>query len=209
MLRFRAERACALAVALLAVQVVATASAHAQQPTPTPTERQTSTITIRFVRDGEPVEVFFFSYPAGISADGVACQFPIPDGGVVGNQAHTEFSLPWPFLPIEGQPKECTKGPPTTIRIEFDGLFAEVLWTGDDVTVDLEVPGDATTPTPAPTSVVEKLPGTGFASHETSGAPWLSLALLLAAFTLLLLGAAVNSLTGSDSDGGRSSRPST
>ena len=108
MLRFRAERACALAVALLAVTVVATTSAHAQQPTPTPTERQTSTITIRFVRDGEPVEVFFFSYPAGISADGVACQFPIPDGGVVGNQAHTEFSLPWPFLPIEGQPEECT-----------------------------------------------------------------------------------------------------
>ena len=149
MSRFTPTAACVLAVALLAAVAVATGTAHAQQPTPTSTERQTSRITIRFVSNGEPVTFSSLNFPSRVSADGVTCLLPIIEGG------GTEYALNWPFLPIEGQPEECTKGPPTTIRVEFNDLFAEILWTGVDVTVDLEVPGAAATPTPSSPALPE------------------------------------------------------
>ena len=148
------------------------AAAHAGGPTPTPTPTPsptatptpsptatpvpTSTITIRFVRNGEPVAVYPLQLDV-IFADEVACVGGRLDADSRGVGV---FSISWP---LDSGELECTKGPPTTLRFEFlagegQSIDAEFLWTGGDITVDVEVPPLAT---PTPTATVEELPATG------------------------------------------------
>ena len=110
----------------------------ASTPSPTPYAGPTSTITVRFVRNGQPATVFAFSKI--IKADGVTCGFPSIEGEI------STFTVQWPLFATLGQPTECSKGPPTTLRFEFSGLalFSEALWTGTDITVDVEVPATVT-----------------------------------------------------------------
>jgi len=152
-------------------------------PTPTPSPVPTSTITIRFVRDGEPVtiDVLF----TRIFADGVQCLFPDTERWKV-----SVLSRTWPLPPWSSQPPECSKGPPTILRFEFGGLFIEFLWTGGDVTMDIEVPPEVPvfatpTPTPAPP---EELPITGGTPGEGPGeAGWVFLLIAGTALGVLSL----------------------
>ena len=188
--------ALALAVGLTTV--------WAQEPTPTPTliptevptptQVPTSTIEIRFVRDGQPVTIRLGQALGGLTADGVGCNFPILAVVVFSSG----FSINWPLPPEPGQPLPCTQGPPTTLRFEFLGevlgefrrLFAEFVWNGGDMTVDIEVPGAALpTPTPAPTPTVaaQELPKTGAPPADTrSHASGAALGLIAAGVLLLL-----------------------
>ncbi len=140
-------------------------------PAPTPTPVPTSTITIRFVRKGQPVEVL--TTAPTIIANGVVCLVPI----IPEPEKRSSYTVVWPGFP----PGECQKAPPTSIRFEFSTNFGllsvEVMWTGVDVTVDMEVPS-APTPaaTPASTaSPVQRLPTTGAVPGDggSSGIAWI------------------------------------
>ena len=182
------------AVALASAVGLATVWAQEPNPTPTPiptevptpTQVPTSTITIRFVREGQPVTIGLSAPLHQLTADGVGCHIPIP--AVVGPSSG--YSINWPLLPVPGQPLPCTKGPPTTLRFEFLGefglLFAEFVWKGGDMTVDIEVPG-AALPTPTPTIAAQELPKTGVPSADPrSHASWAAIGLIAAGVLLLL-----------------------
>ena len=156
------------AVALLAVAGLTAVSA--QEATPT------STITLRFVRDGQPVTIFSIAGHK-ILADGITCLFPTAD------EELSEFLTNWPAVAEPSQPLECSKGPPTTLRFEFGGLFAEFLWTGDDVTVDVEVPADTAVP-PVGLPITGGPPGDGTPTRN-----WVVVA-LVAGLSLLAMPAA-------------------
>ncbi len=137
--------------------VQATATPTAVTPA-TPTPAPTSTITIRFVRDGEPVKIGLAAEIKQIIADGIICRFLVPQAAVESSGFFTE----WPLPPEEGQPVQCTKGPPTNLRFEFLSLdfgllSTEFTWTGSDVAVDIEAPEL----TPSPTPTLQGLPATG------------------------------------------------
>jgi hypothetical protein len=138
-----------------ALTAVAGASNAADSPTPTPTyPPRSSTITIRFVRDGQPVDIYLYSVPFDhILADGRPCQYA--SAAVSGVDDHTVFT--WPLGNFFGQAHECRKGPPTQITVKLIAdvghLETTLSWTGSDTIVDLDVA--STAPTPA------KLPDTG------------------------------------------------
>jgi hypothetical protein len=151
----RSFRLAALALAaLLAIGAAAGASASGETPTPEPTPTASptpypqSTITVRFVHDGEPVVARYST--ARQIADGVPCFGTAALGGEGG-----EFLIQWPLAPSPDQPLECSKGPPTSIRFEFEyggGLHfsAEILWDGGNKTVEVEVPAEAIYQVPSP-----------------------------------------------------------
>ena len=153
-------------VVLLALLAVAGLTAvSAQEATPTPT----STITIRFVRDGQPVTVLLAAPLRRLTAEGVPCPIAITPAGV----KSSGFSVDWPLLPAGGEPLECSKGPPTTLRFEFltvtvsGVLSAEFVWTGSAVIFDIEVPSEIPIITPTPTPPPpEELPPTGTAPEK-------------------------------------------
>jgi hypothetical protein len=148
-----------------------TASAQSPEPTvspsPTPYSPQSS-IHIRFVKQGQPVQVVLAAPLHRIVADGVVCSIPVSGGIVVRDM----FSINWP-LQSAGIEPPCAKGPPVDLRIEFIALdqsgvplpafAAEFRWTGGDVAQDLEVPPNAaaastsSTP-PTPTSSTPSIP---------------------------------------------------
>ena len=149
-------------------------------PTPSPTLIPQSTITIRFVRNGEPLEVTLSSPPSPPSADGVTCPHLQPAVVVVRSQ-HVEL---WPLTDGE-QPVECRKGPPTTLRFEYLAhtpdlgetvwLTAEVEWTGTDLVTDIEVPAEyvvTPTPTSSPSPTPAQLPDVGGAPNRDSSNRW-------------------------------------
>ncbi|MCH8050898.1 MAG: hypothetical protein IIC86_02655 [Chloroflexi bacterium] len=153
--------------------------------TASPTPYPQSLITVKFVRDGEPATVFFGSFPRAVFADGVACFIDSTEG------EGSEFSIVWPRKPGPVQPPSCTKGPPTTVRIDFGASFlVDVLWEGEDITVDAEIPSNfstiapLTSPTPTPTA--NALPDTGGPPVDERGGA----GLLLGALALLLATAA-------------------
>ncbi len=161
-----------LVVLLALVAVAGLTAVSAQEATPAPT----STITIHFVRDGQPLEVNT-KHPAVI-ADGVQCPFVV----IPESERLSSYTQVWgggsPTFPTE-----CTKGPPTTIRFEFEmgfeSLAVDVLWTGSDIDVNLEVPGPPT-----------DLPPTGAAPAEDTGEPrWFGLGLMAAGLIAASLGA--------------------
>jgi hypothetical protein len=138
----------------------------APSPSPTPYPVGSSTITIRFVTDGKPLEIAT-SAPL-VLADGVFCPFP-----VIEPELRFSYALVWPaFAPNPGIPNGCTKGPPTSLRFEFGALFTELVWTGTDVTVDIEVPAATQTATATP----GELPDTGMGSSGAGASYWQLLA---------------------------------
>ena len=143
-------------VAVLLAAGRGSVSADGETPSPMPDAR--STITIRFVRDGEQITIWTTMPFSKIEADGVLCNI----GTTTMPVAVDHFTIPWP-LGSGGLAKECLKGPPTMVRIEFlpydpladrlfDAIGGEAEWTGEDTVVDLEVPlevpGTSTSPTP-------------------------------------------------------------
>jgi hypothetical protein len=138
--------------ALVAPSGRSTAETATPSPAPTPYPPAISTITIRFVRNGEPVEVVLLESISQVTADGVDCT---PDVLAVWVTI-TETEYPWPW-PDPLFPYECRKGPPTSLRFAFvawDGtqLATEVEWTGENIETAIEVPDSALhTTTPAPT----------------------------------------------------------
>ena len=88
-----------------------------------------------------------------VEADGVACVISI---GVPRLISGTTFS--WPLPPEPGQPAQCSKAPPTMLRVAFGPLSAQRVWTGADLSVDILVPGAATA---SATPGLGLLPGTG------------------------------------------------
>ncbi len=158
-------------------------------PSPSPSPYPQSTITIRFVRDGQPVSVTLAQSIGAISADGVQCGVRVL--GVVVESSG--YRTAWPLLAEPGQPSQCTKGPPTTLRFRFLGyrpqfndtfdLSTELVWVGRDVTVDIEVPGAATpSATPSP---VRALPIAGGAPE--SGNPGFTLGVIAVVLGTLLV----------------------
>lgn len=175
---------CALTVALTTQPGDSDAASESPTPTvsasptptasaslsPTPTPVPKSTITIRFVQAGEPVEVMIGAIH--LSADGVLCPILRPDE-VVARSKHVEG---WP-LDADEFPTECRKGPPTSLTFTFfaltpdldDSLFltGEVIWTGVDVTKDIDVPpGFALPATATPTMTPAEFPSTGGESAD-------------------------------------------
>jgi hypothetical protein len=132
---------------------------------PSPTPATQSTITIRFVQAGQPVVIR--GNLTSIIADGVQCQFPIPGAAI---DIGPIVTFTWPLNNGLPQPFECTKGPPTTLRFEFGSqygfLATELIWSGNDVSVDIVVPAQ-TTAIPSPTGgPAAQLPSTGDASSD-------------------------------------------
>jgi hypothetical protein len=127
-------------------------------PSPTPYSGPTSTITIRLVTNGHQVTVLRTSQYPVIVADGVICRMPL-EPAVSVEIPSTGYSTDWPLAPEVVQPVQCSKGPRTNLRFEFRTttlvLVAELVWTGENLTADIEVP-----PSPAPTSPAS-LPDTG------------------------------------------------
>jgi hypothetical protein len=150
-------------------------------PSPTPYPAGSSTITIRFVSNGQPVDLFFLTWPGPFFADGVPCLFPRIEGG------GTQFSIKWPLQAGGGQPVECSKGPPTSLTFEFGNLVSEFEWLGGDVTVDLEVPAQTATATPV------ELPDTGGRGSERPSSSVYAVAALLAALCTLAAAYAMKS----------------
>lgn len=156
-----------LFVAGVALAASSLSTASSQTPTATPTPSPTtaptpsptasplypqSQITVRFVNsDGQSVTIN--TTLTNVQADGVECVIQI---GVPRLISGTTFA--WPLPPEPGQPAECSKAPPTTLRVAFGPLSVQAVWTGVDVTVDLLVPGAATA---SATPNVGGLPGTG------------------------------------------------
>jgi hypothetical protein len=139
--------------------------APSASPSPTPFAGPTSTITIRFVRGGQPVTIGLGSPISSIFADGVLCKLPLFPAVAIESSG---YSTVWPLGPEPSrtppdQPIECAKGPPTIVRFEFSSQFGllvtELVWLGANVTVDIEVPPLAATPSPSPPAV--GLPRTG------------------------------------------------
>ncbi|HEY5640720.1 MAG TPA: hypothetical protein VIW01_11790 [Dehalococcoidia bacterium] len=174
-----------LVLATLGAAGVSTASADtptpSASPTPTasasPTPYPQSLITVRFVRDGEPLSLFFGSFPNAVLADGVECFIVTTDG------EGSEFSMAWPRKPRSVQPPSCSKGPPTTVRIDFGGSFVvDVLWEGEDITLDAEVPSNFPTiaplPSPTPTGTANALPDTGGQPEGASRQSEIALAMI-------------------------------
>ncbi|MEX1255840.1 MAG: hypothetical protein WEE64_16035 [Dehalococcoidia bacterium] len=169
--------------------------AHAQTPTTTPTsaEASTSLVTIRFVHDGQPVSVELAQSLGSLTADGVGCLVLILP--LVAD--YPGYGTSWPLQPMEGQPEECTQGPPTTLRFEFLSEFGplsvEFVWTGGDMTVDLEVPAAATATATSPTPIATVLPQTGLRldEHEDGGSNRLLPAALAGIAALAALAGAV------------------
>ncbi|MCH7717880.1 MAG: hypothetical protein IIB21_00280 [Chloroflexi bacterium] len=168
-----------------------------------------SLVTARFVDGSTPVSVSITDWDYLVQ--GETCIIGQSRGPVVTTSVISRF---WPARtdPTTSCGDSGAAVSAVFLTEEFGEIQGSFVWTGQDVVFDVPVSEAQVSDTP--TAEPPGLPSTGAAypekgSHETSWAPWLSLALLLAAFTLLLLGAAVNSLTGSDSDGGRSTRPST
>ena len=166
------------------------ASGGTRTATPSPTPYPQSTIRIRFISDGQPVLVWLSEPLGGIHADGVLCDIPITAEVVLVDG----FTGVWPLG--GGLPTECTKGPPTTLRYEFHAstaLVAEFVWTGQSVTLDLEVPEDvAVTPTPAPfnaTNTPAELPPGGGRPDSQSDGAFLTVAILGSMIATLGLGA--------------------
>ncbi len=165
-------------VQLASAQTPVPTNGPTESPSPTPIASPTpfsgspSTITIRFLSNGQPVTVSILAFSPVVTADGVRCLVPATE--FVGSQ----YSIVWPLPAGGSQPADCTKGPPTTLRIEFGTLFTEFVWMGRDVAVDIEVP--AASATPAPTS----LPQTG-ADPGEGISPDVSRVALLVAFALL------------------------
>ena len=119
-----------------------------QSPTPnspTPTVFPTyagpqSRIRFVFIRQGVPVGISALTYPGSIRAEGVQCLHLN-----YSTQEAFGFEMSWPLSGISSSQRyECLKAPPTLIRYEvssqqFGLLSAEVLWTGSDQTVYIEV----------------------------------------------------------------------
>ena len=132
-------------------------------PTPSPSSTlvPTSTIAVRFVSAGHPVTITLAQPIGSIMADG-------DTRGVGTTPASVEssgYSISWP-LQDGSQPVSCTKGPPTVVRFDFlpvscARLSIEILWTGPDVTGDVEVPASCLAATPTPV----QLPETGWPSQ--------------------------------------------
>ena len=138
---------------------------------PTPFPSLSTSIVVRFVKD-EHVVTVLASGPS-VYADGVVCLAPVPGAPRVLNSV---TGLSWPLPPLPGRPVECTKGPPTTLRLEYgEDLSTEFVWMGQNMTVDIEVPPGIcfwVLPTPA------GLPGTGTAPGDGSPPDGLARALL-------------------------------
>jgi hypothetical protein len=120
-------------------------------PTPTPYLPK-STITIRFVTGGEPTTAVVGT--PKIYADGVLCNFPTTGQPA---ESRSEVAFPWPPNPSPNFAPECTKGPPTQLRLDFGSFAADLNWAGSDVTADVEVP--ASTPSTTPIPVLPKTGG--------------------------------------------------
>lgn len=158
--------------------------------TPTPYGGPVSTIAIRFLQNGQPTTVNLAAPLHRLVADGVVCPVAIPQAA----GPYSGYSIQWPLVQIPEMPTECRKGPPTTLRFEFNSNFgilsSEFVWSGSDVTANIEIPGP-TTPSnlasPSPASpTVRGLPGTGGGPLEPSSRPaWV---LSIVAGSLALLG---------------------
>jgi hypothetical protein len=103
--------------------------------------------------------------------DGVPCTLPLFPTTPIQSSG---YSTAWPLAPEPSrvppdQPFECAKGPPTVIRFEFASEFglltAEFVWSGRDVTQDIEVPLPAS-PSPSPAA---ELPPTGGTAVRNGG----------------------------------------
>lgn len=147
-------------------------------PSPTPTPYPQSTITIRFVRDGEPVEVTFSVF-AEISANGILC--PLLQPGVVG--VASEYSILWPLVD-PSLPDDCTEGPPTVLQFEFLALTpsldeslplaVQLTWNGSSTSQDIEVPARfAALQSPPASATPADLPTTGGFPRQADGLPGL------------------------------------
>ena len=106
---------------------------------------ESSTITIRFVNDGQPVDVILGARVNEITADGKDCG---PSGlGVVILRRASGYVRSWPMTPEKTVNEECANGPPTELTFMFaherGPFIATVNWQGEDVTVDLEIPAEA------------------------------------------------------------------
>lgn len=116
--------------------------------TPYPLE---STIEIRFVFNGEPVEVFLVEPIRSIQSDGQVCAVPIPGTA----SFYPGYTTKWPPPALAVREPECVGGPPRSIQFEFQSpaaIFSTTLiWSGSDVRADLEIPPQLA-PTATPSS---------------------------------------------------------
>lgn len=163
----------AIGVCLLALNVGREADAQTEAPTPSPSPTAgatpgvtpfptTTRINIRFVQDGQPVEVYLLSPIYRLYGDGEVCNIPIPTA----ESYYSGYTEGWPpFVgDLTGVPVECYKGPPTEVKFEFvaptfdpsDPLFffsTTVTWLGEDLSADLEIPDELQpSATPSPTA---------------------------------------------------------
>jgi hypothetical protein len=126
----------------------------------------TSHIEVRFVLNGEPVEVFLLAPIDELLADGEPCGIRIP---AIAN-FYQGYTTAWPAT-LGGAAQACFKGPPTLVEFRFrtpTRVFSTTdSWNGEDVTLDLEVPPElVTTATPSsspgsPTATPHALPSAG------------------------------------------------
>ncbi len=141
-------------VVIVAGALAAITVASGQTPTPTgspiatpapsaspaPTQFPQSLITVRFVRDGQPVTITLAQPISSVSADGAACSV----GTLPVVVESPGYSILWPLAQNAGQPPKCAQGPPTVVEFEFltqvGRLRTFVIWTGQDVAVDLNIP---------------------------------------------------------------------
>jgi hypothetical protein len=191
-----------LAVLLSGILLASTANAGVPDtptPTPTPFPPGSSTVSVRFVLDGQPVEVFLLAPIEDLQADGVSCPVPIPQLAAF----YPGYSTLWP-LGIIGGPPACSGGPPTEITIFFRSpvvvFSATIPWRGQTVSVDLEIPEilaltatpvpDSPTPSnaspsPQPTTTPVSLPfAGGQIEHRTPPTAYFGVTVMAAMFVL-------------------------
>jgi hypothetical protein len=129
-------------------------------PAPETTPYPQTTITIRFVRNGQPVTVAIIPERTTVRADGVDCS----EYGSSTPANVSAYRIVWPRPTNQQLPLECTGGPPRTLGFSFltptrhlnPFLIQGLIWTGSDLTADLEVPQDV--PVISPTTVSSPSP---------------------------------------------------
>jgi hypothetical protein len=105
----------------------------------------TSMIRITFTKAGKPTTIDLSREISTLSADGIPCLA----SSVLGPTKSYKYETTWP-LSGSSQPEACRKGPPTNLRFEFSPIgsddqqkkdfVAELVWTGKDTGISIEVP---------------------------------------------------------------------
>jgi hypothetical protein len=155
----------------------AATSSPTATPAPEPTPHPQTTITIRFVRNGQPVIVAIIPELTTVRVGDVDCS----QYGSSTPASVSEYRIAWPRSTNAGLPLECTGGPPRTLSFSFvtptrhlnPFLIQGLVWTGSDLTADLEVPHDipVTFPAPVISPSPASVPATGGPPAATGPGP--------------------------------------